>query len=80
MAKEFNAIPVDDGIAMDHGRMLYLMPSREVIANSVEYICNAHTTIAMANMTGGSRPRDSWERFMVITVHPFGSYAAHFAE
>ncbi|MCO5148249.1 MAG: dihydroxy-acid dehydratase [Aquamicrobium sp.] len=47
VAKEFNTIAVDDGIAMGHGGMLYSLPSRELIADSVEYMCNAHTADAM---------------------------------
>nr|WP_274709702.1 dihydroxy-acid dehydratase [Corynebacterium sp. c6VSa_13] len=45
--KEFNTIAVDDGIAMGHGGMLYSLPSREIISDSVEYMCNAHTADAM---------------------------------
>ena len=40
--REFNTIAVDDGIAMGHGGMLYSLPSRELIADSVEYMVNAH--------------------------------------
>ncbi len=47
IAKEFNTIAVDDGIAMGHGGMLYSLPSRDLIADSVEYMCNAHTVDAM---------------------------------
>ncbi|MDB5570173.1 MAG: dihydroxy-acid dehydratase [Hyphomicrobiales bacterium] len=43
VAKEFNTIAVDDGIAMGHDGMLYSLPSREIIADSVEYMANAHT-------------------------------------
>ena len=46
-AKEFNTIAVDDGIAMGHDGMLYSLPSREVIADSVEYMVNAHCADAM---------------------------------
>ena len=46
-AAEFNTIAVDDGIAMGHDGMLYSLPSREVIADSVEYMCNAHCADAM---------------------------------
>ncbi|MEN8200063.1 MAG: dihydroxy-acid dehydratase, partial [Thermodesulfobacteriota bacterium] len=46
-AAEFNTIAIDDGIAMGHGGMLYSLPSRELIADSVEYMCNAHTADAM---------------------------------
>src|SRR6201988_143708 len=42
VAKEFNTIAVDDGIAMGHAGMLYSLPSREIIADSVEYMVNAH--------------------------------------
>ncbi|PSV42911.1 dihydroxy-acid dehydratase [Photobacterium indicum] len=47
IAKEFNTIAVDDGIAMGHGGMLYSLPSRELIADSVEYMVNAHCADAM---------------------------------
>ncbi|MBP8191110.1 MAG: dihydroxy-acid dehydratase [Aquabacterium sp.] len=47
VAKEFNTIAVDDGIAMGHGGMLYSLPSRDLIADSVEYMCNAHTADAL---------------------------------
>ncbi len=46
-AAEFNTIAIDDGIAMGHAGMLYSLPSREVIADSVEYMCEAHTVDAM---------------------------------
>jgi len=46
-AAEFNTIGIDDGIAMGHSGMLYSLPSRELIADSVEYMCNAHTVDAM---------------------------------
>lgn len=44
---EFNTIAIDDGIAMGHEGMLYSLPSRDLIADSVEYMCNAHTVDAM---------------------------------
>ncbi len=47
IAKEFNTIAVDDGIAMGHGGMLYSLPSRELIADSVEYMANAHCADAL---------------------------------
>lgn len=47
IAKEFNTIAVDDGIAMGHDGMLYSLPSREVISDSVEYMVNAHCADAM---------------------------------
>lgn len=46
-APEFNTIAIDDGIAMGHDGMLYSLPSREIIADSVEYMCNAHKVDAM---------------------------------
>lgn len=46
-AAEFNTIAIDDGIAMGHDGMLYSLPSRELIADSVEYVCNAHLADAM---------------------------------
>ena len=46
-AAEFNTIAIDDGIAMGHDGMLYSLPSRELIADSVEYVCNAHKVDAM---------------------------------
>src|SRR5665811_568786 len=46
-AKEFNTIAVDDGIAMGHGGMLYSLPSRDLIADSVEYMVNAHCADAL---------------------------------
>ncbi|RKK03588.1 dihydroxy-acid dehydratase [Pseudoroseomonas wenyumeiae] len=47
VAKEFNTIAVDDGIAMGHDGMLYSLPSRELIADSVEYMANAHCVDAL---------------------------------
>ncbi|MFD3460945.1 dihydroxy-acid dehydratase [Nocardia fluminea] len=47
IAREFHTIAVDDGIAMGHGGMLYSLPSREIIADSVEYMANAHTADAL---------------------------------
>lgn len=46
-AAEFNTIAIDDGIAMGHDGMLYSLPSRELIADSVEYMCNAHKVDAL---------------------------------
>jgi dihydroxy-acid dehydratase len=48
---EFNTIAIDDGIAMGHNGMLYSLPSRELIADSVEYVCNAHRADAMICIT-----------------------------
>ncbi len=47
VAKEFNTIAIDDGIAMGHGGMLYSLPSRELIADAVEYMVNAHQADAL---------------------------------
>lgn len=47
IAREFNTIAIDDGIAMGHGGMLYSLPSRDLIADSVEYMINAHCVDAM---------------------------------
>lgn len=47
VSKEFNTIAVDDGIAMGHGGMLYSLPSRDLIADSVEYMVNAHCADAL---------------------------------
>ena len=47
VAKEFNTIAIDDGIAMGHDGMLYSLPSRELIADSVEYMANAHCADAL---------------------------------
>ena len=46
-AAEFNTAAIDDGIAMGHGGMLYSLPSRDLIADSIEYMCNAHCADAM---------------------------------
>ncbi len=46
-AAEFNTIAIDDGIAMGHNGMLYSLPSRDLIADSIEYMCNAHLADAM---------------------------------
>ncbi len=50
-AGEFNTIAIDDGIAMGHEGMLYSLPSREIISDSVEYVCNAHCVDAMICIT-----------------------------
>ncbi len=50
-APEFNTIAIDDGIAMGHSGMLYSLPSRDLIADSVEYMCNAHKVDAMICIT-----------------------------
>ncbi|MCX7678595.1 MAG: dihydroxy-acid dehydratase [Spirochaetes bacterium] len=50
-AAEFNTIAIDDGIAMGHDGMLYSLPSRELIADSIEYMCNAHKVDALLCIT-----------------------------
>ena len=50
-AAEFNTIAIDDGIAMGHNGMLYSLPSRDLIADSVEYMCNAHKIDALVCIT-----------------------------
>jgi dihydroxy-acid dehydratase len=50
-AAEFNTIAIDDGIAMGHEGMLYSLPSRDIIADSVEFMCNAHCVDAMVCIT-----------------------------
>ncbi|HET6964178.1 MAG TPA: dihydroxy-acid dehydratase, partial [Acidimicrobiales bacterium] len=47
VGREFNTIAVDDGIAMGHGGMLYSLPSRELIADSIEYMVEAHQADAL---------------------------------
>lgn len=47
IAKEFNTIAIDDGIAMGHSGMLYSLPSRDLIADSIEYMVNAHCADAL---------------------------------
>ena len=46
-AAEFDTVAIDDGIAMGHDGMLYSLPSRDLIADSIEYMCNAHCADAM---------------------------------
>jgi dihydroxy-acid dehydratase len=50
--REFNTIAIDDGIAMGHGGMLYSLPSRDLISDSVEYMANAHCVDAMICISG----------------------------
>jgi dihydroxy-acid dehydratase len=49
--REFNTIGIDDGIAMGHGGMLYSLPSRDLVADSVEYMANAHCADALVCIT-----------------------------
>ncbi len=55
--REFNTIAVDDGIAMGHGGMLYSLPSRDLIADSVEYMVNAHCADALSASPTATRSR-----------------------
>src|SRR5690625_4443957 len=58
VAKEFNTIAVDDGIAMGHDGMLYALPSRDLIADSVEYMVNAHCQMPWCvSLTATKSPR-----------------------
>jgi dihydroxy-acid dehydratase len=58
VAREFNTIAVDDGIAMGHGGVLYSLPSRDLISDSVEYMVNAHCADALsASPTATRSPR-----------------------
>ncbi|MFR4025090.1 MAG: dihydroxy-acid dehydratase [Alistipes indistinctus] len=66
-AAEFNTIAIDDGIAMGHDGMLYSLPSRELIADSVEYMCNAHKADAMICISNCDK---------INSRHADGSHAA----
>ena len=72
-AAEFNTIAIDDGIAMGHDGMLYSLPSRDIIADSVEYMCNAHK----ADFHAADFPDEPWlkDRFAV-----FGDVAGDIGE
>ena len=66
VGREFNTIAVDDGIAMGHSGMLYSLPSRELIADAVEYMVNAHC----ADADGGRQDRgDRWHRALQARPH-----------
>src|SRR3546814_1412062 len=62
VAKEFNTIAVDDGIAMGHDGMLYSLPSRDLIADSVEYMVNAHCADAMVCISNCDKIRPGERR------------------
>ena len=67
VAKEFNTIAVDDGIAMGHDGMLYSLPSRDIISDSVEYMVNAHCADAMVCISNSisrrcSSPAGRWRQ------------------
>lgn len=75
--KEFNTIAVDDGIAMGHDGMLYSLPSRELIADSVEYMVNAHCADALVCISNCDKITQvcSWLR-CASTFRPFSSPVA----
>ncbi len=62
-AAEFNTIAIDDGIAMGHDGMLYSLPSRDLIADSVEYMVNAHKADALVCISNCDKitPECSWQ-------------------
>ncbi|MGB0360703.1 MAG: dihydroxy-acid dehydratase, partial [Endozoicomonas sp.] len=74
VAKEFNTIAVDDGIAMGHDGMLYSLPSRDIIADSIEYMVNAHTADALVcisncdKITPGMLMAAMWLNIPVVFV------------
>ena len=63
-AAEFNTIAIDDGIAMGHDGMLYSLPSRDIIADSVEYMVNAHKADAMVCISNCDK---IWSAFQTAT-------------
>ena len=68
-AAEFNTIAIDDGIAMGHDGMLYSLPSRDIIADSVEYMVNAHKADAMVCISNCDK----------ITGYVNGGYASEYS-
>jgi dihydroxy-acid dehydratase len=72
VAKEFNTIAVDDGIAMGHDGMLYSLPSREVIADSVEYMVNAHCADAMVCISNCDKITPGMMMAAHAAQHPVG--------
>ena len=75
VSKEFNTIAVDDGIAMGHSGMLYSLPSREVIADAVEYMVNAHCASYVFRTATRSRRACYWLH-CVLTFLPCSSRVA----
>ena len=83
-AAEFNTIAIDDGIAMGHDGMLYSLPSRDIIADSVEYMVNAHKADAMVcisncdkitpGMLMASMRLDVYKRQRLETAHTSGIF------
>ncbi len=79
VGREFNTIAVDDGIAMGHGGMLYSLPSRELIADSVEYMANAHCADALRRVPCICKVAPS-SRYHVEDVHRAGGIPAILGE
>jgi dihydroxy-acid dehydratase len=72
VAKEFNTIAVDDGIAMGHGGMLYSLPSRDLIADSVEYMVNAHCADALVCISNCDKITPGMLMAALAPEHPDG--------
>ena len=72
VAKEFNTIAVDDGIAMGHDGMLYSLPSRDIIADSVEYMVNAHCADAMVCISNCDKITPGMLKAAHAAEHPGG--------
>ena len=71
-AAEFNTIAIDDGIAMGHDGMLYSLPSRDIIADSVEYMVNAHKADAMVCMQQLRQDYSGYAYGCDEAEHPYG--------
>ena len=72
VAREFHTIAVDDGIAMGHGGMLYSLPSREIIADSVEYMVNAHAADALVCISNCDKITPGMLNAAMRLEHPHG--------
>ncbi len=70
-AAEFNTIAVDDGIAMGHDGMLYSLPSRDIIADSVEYMVNAHKADAMICISNCEQGNSRYAHGIYATEHSY---------
>ncbi len=70
-AAEFNTIAVDDGIAMGHDGMFYSLPSRDIIADSVEYMVNAHKADAMICISNCEQGDPRYADGFYATEHPY---------
>ena len=69
-AAEFNTIAIDDGIAMGHDGMLYSLPSRDLIADSVEYMVNAHKADALVCISNCDKITPGMLMAAMRTQHP----------